>query len=173
MLRRLVVILAAVTVASLGSVPSGQTNVQSRATGPDILPVDGTLYGAYVEPDFHNGLERRTADNFFESLVGRPLAVERWYYTLDETDWPTADDYWSRDQGHILYLSWNGATGDGSEQCDWAGIAAGLWDASINKVAGNIKAFASPMIFSFHHEPTNAPPWHRSCGTGEDRKSVV
>jgi plastocyanin len=168
MVRRLLIVFAVVSIASLTGVPGGQASGRvSRSAGPNILPVDGALYGAYVEPDFHNGLDRRTADAFFEGIVGRPMAIERVYYTWDQV-WPNADDYWSRDQGRTLYLSWNGATGDGSEICDWRGIGNGLYDARIHEQAANAIAFAAPMIFSFNHEPTNAPPWHRSCGTGAD-----
>src|SRR6185503_2080216 len=82
------------------------------------------------------------------------------------------EDYYSRDLGRTLYISWNGGTGDGTQYCNWADIANGVWDTRIHEEAANIIAFASPMIFSFHHEPNTAPPWHRSCGSGADYQAA-
>jgi plastocyanin len=174
MIRRITVLLAALMLASLAAPLAGHAAEGARDTrlaGPDILPEDGALFAAYVKPDEHNGLNRRTAVTNFEALVGRQIAVERVYHEWNDV-WPMADDYWSRDQGHILYLSWNGATNDGTEYCDWSDIANGVWDARIHEQAANIIAFGSPMIFSFHHEPNTAPPWHVSCGTGEEYKAA-
>lgn len=172
MVRKLLVVIAAVSIAALAGVPASQAGGPiHKAAAPDILPANGALYAAYVEPDFHNGADRRTANAFFETVVGRPMAVERVYHTWDVV-WPDAEDYYSRDQGRTLYISWNGGTGDGTQYCNWSDIANGLWDTRIHEEAANIIAFASPMIFSFHHEPNTAPPWHRSCGSGADYQAA-
>jgi plastocyanin len=129
------------------------------------------MWGAFVPPDPHNGPDRRTALTDFETLVGRPVALERVYILWNEA-FPTADDLWSRDQGHTLYMSWNASPDDGSGCRKWKDIANGVYDADIDARANDIKGFGAPMFFSFHHEPTTAPPGHVSCGTPEEYKSA-
>jgi plastocyanin len=135
------------------------------------LPDTGVLWGAYVPPDAHNGPDRRTALTNYETLVGRPLALERVYYLWNEA-WPTADDTWSAQNGHTLYISWNASPDDGSGCRKWNDIANGVYDADIHAQAARIVAFPYPFIFSFHHEPTTAPPNHQSCGTPEEYQAA-
>jgi plastocyanin len=139
--------------------------------GPVQLPDNGILFGGYVPPDPHNGSDRRTALTNFETMIGRPLAIERVYVLWNEA-WPTADDLWSRDQGHTLYMSWNASPDDGSGCRKWADIANGVYDTEIDSRAQDIIGFAAPMFFSFHHEPTTAPPNHISCGTPQDYQAA-
>src|SRR5262249_27405872 len=135
-------------------------------TGPDILPATGALWGAYLAPDEHNGFDHNTAWTNFEALIGRSMDVERVYYNWDDL-WPTAEDAWSRDQGRTLYISWSANSNDGV--CTpWRDIANGLYDADIDTRAAGIVAFGAPIIFAFHHEPTNKPPAGGSCGDGAD-----
>jgi plastocyanin len=143
----------------------------SSYAGPVILPDNGVMWGAFVPPDAHNGPDRRTALTDFETLVGRPLALERVYYLWNEV-WPTADDTWSAEQGHTLYISWNASPDDGSGCRKWADIASGRYDAEIDAQAARVAAFPYPIFFSFHHEPTTAPPNHQSCGTPDDYKAA-
>ena len=131
--------------------------------GPVPLPEAGALLGAYVTSNAHNGTDRRSAWTNFEALVQRPMDIDRKFF-----DWsapfPTVDDEWSRDQGRTLYISWNAEPNDGSGCARWAHIAAGLYDAEIDARAAAIKAFAAPLFFSFHHEPTT-PTNGETCGT--------
>jgi plastocyanin len=139
--------------------------------GPVPLPDNGIMFGAYVPPDPHNGPDRRTALTNYEAMIGRTLAVERVYVLWNEA-WPTADDLWSRDQGHTLYMSWNASPDDGSGCRRWADIAAGVYDADIDARALDIIGFGAPMFFSFHHEPTTAPPNHIACGTPQEYQAA-
>jgi plastocyanin len=140
--------------------------------GPVPLPDEGALFGAFVALDDHHGLVRRDAVPRYEAMIGRKLAIERVYYLWDEM-FPTADDYWSRDKGRTLLLSWNTSESDQSTCAGrWAGIAAGDYDADIDARAEAIKAFAAPMFFTFHHEPTTAPPNHIACGTPDEYKAA-
>jgi hypothetical protein len=104
-----------------------------------------------VAADGHTGPDRRTSQMNFEAMAGRPMITDRRYYLWDQ-QFPTADDYWSRDQGHVLILSWNaGLVGGGYVR--WADIAAGVYDADIDAKAQAIKDFGAPIFFTFHHEP--------------------
>jgi plastocyanin len=132
-----------------------------------VLPETGALFGAFVKIDDHNGNTRREALTNFETLVDRKMAIERVYDNWEEA-WPTADDLWSRDQGRILFYSWNASFADGSGCANWADIAAGLYDAEVDAKAAAVKSFGAPMFFSFHHEPTTAPPGGESCGEPAD-----
>jgi plastocyanin len=131
--------------------------------GPVPLPSTGALFGAFVKPDRHNGTDRRVAWANFEALVGRHLDIDRQYPDWDD-DWPSADDVWSRDQGHTLYFSWKANLSETGECVMWADIAAGLHDAEIDAQAQKIIAFGAPIFFAFHHEPTTHHQG-QTCGT--------
>jgi plastocyanin len=124
------------------------------------------MFGAFVQPDSHNGTDRRTAWTNFEALVDRDMAIDRQYPLWDD-DWPNADDLWSRDQGHTLYFSWK-ANLVGTQDCVmWADIAAGLHDAEVDAQAQKIVAFGAPIFFAFHHEPTTHHQG-KTCGTASE-----
>jgi len=122
----------------------------------------GALLGAFVQPGPSTGPDRRAAVTSLESLIGRPLAMERVYYRWDEA-WPTADDVWTRDAGRIPYISWNTRLANGS-WIPWADIAAGRYDDVLHERATALKVFGSPVVFSFNHEPENDP----AAGSADD-----
>src|SRR6476661_4650530 len=69
--------------------------------GP-VLPTNGQWFGAHVAIDpTWTGATRQEAQLNGEASIGRKFQLDRQYYTWREP-WPTADDYWSRDQGRIL-----------------------------------------------------------------------
>jgi hypothetical protein len=129
--------------------------VVCSAVGPPAPEGAGALFGAFVQPGPTTGPDRRAAVTSFESLIGRPIAMERIYYQWDEA-WPTADDVWTRDASRIPFISWNTRLPDGSS-VRWADIAAGKYDAVLHKRAAALIAFGSPVVFSFNHEPENDP----------------
>jgi plastocyanin len=167
MLRRLTPILGFIMLAGLIA-PSHV--LASKATfsydGPVPLPNSGALFGVHLELDAHNGFDRRTAMTDFEALAGRPMAVDREFYFWNE-DFPNADDEWSRDSGRTLYFSWSAHPDDFSGCRKWVDIAAGAYDADIDAQAAKIKAFAAPVFFAFHHEPTTGNN-NDPCGTAPE-----
>ena len=157
-------VLAAVLLAAPAAASSRLGG--TRYEGPVPLPSTGALWGAYLSLDDHNGLDHNTAWTNFEAMVGRSMDVERVYYNWNDL-WPTAEDAWSRDHGHTLYISWNAADDDGI--CTpFADIAAGLYDADIDVRAEALIAFGAPVIFTFNHEPMNPPPGGTLCGTSPE-----
>jgi plastocyanin len=109
----------------------------------------GILFGASVaiEP---GGL-KWTSQRDFESMVGRTMAIDKEGYAWDDV-WPSAYEYWSRDQGRVFLFEWN-AQNHGGSAISWAAIASGNYDATIDARASAIKAFKAPAYFVFHHEP--------------------
>src|SRR5437667_11087413 len=113
-LLMLVQLFPSVAVAASGT---------GRQSATDILPASGALFGGY--PGHWNGeTHRQTRIQNFEALIGRKIALERIFYAWDDV-FPATDDYWSRDQGHTLILSWGAGERDGSI-VPWADIADGL-----------------------------------------------
>jgi plastocyanin len=145
--RTLAAGLVVVAAAAVPSVP------EPAGAAPPALPTTGALFGAYVQPGAHTGPDRRSALESFESLVGRPMALERVYYFWNQ-QWPTPDDEWTRDAGRIPYISWNALRTDGGVT-RWADIAAGVYDATLRARAADLIAYAGPVVFSFQHEPEN------------------
>src|SRR5438034_7387190 len=97
------VILVALAVAAPGvAVASSQRGYSY--SGPVELPATGALFGVHLKLDSHNGTNRRQAMLDFETLVQRPMAIDREFYLWDDT-WPTADDTWAAQGGRTLYFS--------------------------------------------------------------------
>src|SRR5262245_52570742 len=90
----------------------------------------GALFGAFVQPGPTTGPDRQAAVTSFESLIDRPLAMERVFYRWDKP-WPTADDVWTHDADRIPFISWNTRLAGGS-WIPWADIAAGKDDAVLH-----------------------------------------
>jgi plastocyanin len=149
-------------VLALPSCAQGPT--PSAADGPAALPESGVLFGAHV--GLRNGLDRRASWTSFEQMVGRPMAIDRQFYTWDDA-WPTSDDAWSRDQGRTLFLSWNARRTDGSF-ASWARIADGSEDATLDAHAAGLVEFGAPVIFAFHHEPEG----DSGAGTASDYRNA-
>jgi len=175
--RRLLALLGVIVTVGLISplqVPAQtllSTGRPFHYSAPVPLPDNGALFGAFIRPDDHTGADRREALTNFEALLGRPMATERVYKLWDDP-FPDADDLWSRDTGHTLYMSWNASPRDLTGCKPWADIASGLYDSNIHARALELKSFAAPIIFSFHHEPTTKPESGGTCGTGADYKAA-
>jgi plastocyanin len=120
------------------------------------------MWGALVAIGGEYGANRQVAQTAFEAQVGRMDTFERVYYNWDE-GWPSAWDYWSRDQGRQLMISWNTRRRDGTFP-RWKDIARGQYNADIDRVAAALKDFGAPIYFVFHHEPDNDP----DIGTPEE-----
>jgi hypothetical protein len=87
----------------------------------------------------------------YENLMGRKAAVQRVYHRWSD-EFPGEPEEWARDRGTTLIMSWQSSNG-GIAEAKWRDIAAGRYDAVIDARAADIKAFGSPMFFTFHHEP--------------------
>lgn len=83
------------------------------------------------------------------------MALVRRFYRWD-TVFPDADDYWARDGGRTLVISWSSRRLDGSV-VQWTGIANGAYDKAIDRRAAALKAFRAPVFFVFSHEPESFP----------------
>jgi plastocyanin len=160
------IIVGAASQAPAYPAGSGKGGGRSSPTSL-LLPSNGSLFGVHLKLDDHNGFNRRQAMLDFEALTGRPMAIDREFYNWDDT-WPTTDDEWSRDGGRILYFSWDPINESNGQCVGWANIANGAFDAEIDAQAAKIIDFGAPVIFSFAHEPTTAPPGGGSCGEPAD-----
>src|SRR5438093_1116606 len=97
---------------------------RASADGPPVPPRSGAMWGALVAIGDKYGATRQLAQTAFEDQVGRQDMFERVYYQWDE-GWPSVWDYWSRDQGHQLMISWGARRRDGTF-ARWRDIARGV-----------------------------------------------
>lgn len=148
------------TLPAQAAARSGQP--QLAESGPP-LPQTGALLGALAAVGDHHGSNHQEALLDFEADAGREMAIDHDYFNWDEV-FPSTWNEQSRDQGRTLLLSWSAGEKGGS--CvGWANIANGSEDATIDARAADIKAFAAPLFFVFHHEPENDTS---ICGTSVD-----
>jgi plastocyanin len=167
----LVVVLATLIlspVAASGNPVHVGTLASSVRVRPPGLPQTGVQFGAYIQSDCTwTGCDRVTAQTNVETQqADRQLQIDHQFYLWDEA-WPTQEDTDSAAAGRILILTWDPLFVDGSN-LQWADIAAGVYDATIDAQATAIRAFPYPVWFNFHHEPTNNPPGGGTFGTPTD-----
>jgi hypothetical protein len=142
--RLVLSLVVALVVLSVGSAPAlAQPSVQQD---PPIL------FGADVGQ--RGGQSAAQAVAALEDQLGRTLDVRRWYSRWDDPQPASAvrDDV---AHGRETLLSILPRKGDGSI-VPWAGIAAGLQDATIIKQADGLRDLGTPVILIFHHEPEYA-----------------
>ena len=123
----------------------------ARRSSPGSLPETGALFGVYVSPA--PGQDPIAAITAFDAKLGRSQTLEREYQVWDQS-WPTPTDAWSRDQGAVPFISWRAQLTSGAV-VPWAAIASGAQDGTIDARAADLKAFGSPVILAFNHEPEN------------------
>ena len=105
--------------------------------------------GAYVNP---SGSGQTPASfSAFESMVGRPLAMDRVYINWD-TPLPTSQLSWDVGNGVVPVLSIKART-DSGDLIPWSQIAAGQDDPAIIKQARALASVNSPIVLAFNHEP--------------------
>lgn len=123
----------------------------ARAADPTQPTV---LFGAYAG----RGTDRQAAVLDLEARLGRSLAGVRVYDLWDQA-FPSTYDMWLRDTGHVAFLSVRAKRSNGQD-ISWRSIAnaqpgSALY-ADIVRWATDLKAYAAPLYFTFHHEPEAA-----------------
>ena len=105
--------------------------------------------GAFVNP---SGSGQSPASfSSFESMIRRPLAMDRIYANWD-TALPTTQISWDIGNGIVPVLSIKARTNSGTI-IPWSQIAAGLDDRAITAQAKALAAVKSPVVLAFNHEP--------------------
>jgi hypothetical protein len=143
--------IAATVGAGSASASSRPHGARPLATSGPQLPTSGAWFGSSAGQiqDLQDTQEEALAG--FEDLVGRKMAVKRQYNLWNDV-FPDDFDRWVRDRGTTLMLSWQTEL-HGEVDATWNDIAAGRQDAVIDARAADIKAFGSPLFFTFDHEP--------------------
>ena len=105
--------------------------------------------GAFVNP---SGAGQTPASvSSFESMIRRPLAMDRVYANWDTT-LPTTQMSWNIGSGIVPVLSIKARTNSGTI-IPWSQIAASLDDSAITTQAKALAALKSPVVLAFNHEP--------------------
>ncbi len=107
----------------------------------------------------------------FETLIGRPVDFTRHYQNWSD---PLVDRdvQASLDAGKMPLIAWHPffSKNSGTPAIRWTDIAAGKYDADIDRVITELQALGSqPVLFVFHHEPeddVDSIAAQGACGTG-------
>ncbi len=107
----------------------------------------------------------------FESLIGRPVDVTRHYQNWSDPI-VNSDVQASIAAGKTPLIAWHPfyPRSSSTPAIRWTDIAAGTYDADIDRVIAELKAVgSSPVLFEFHHEPeddVDSIAAQGACGTG-------
>ena len=147
-----IVVLASVgasaSVAKANDAPApipGLTNL--------LVPAkSGALVGIVAGP--RNGRTRQQEILYDEAEIQRRFDIDHLYYFWDQP-FPNAYDTWTASFGRIPFISWVPQRLDRT-WIPWNQVARGWHDGAIRAKAKAIRAFRSPVMLTFHHEPDTA-----------------
>lgn len=132
---------------------SAAASVQLINDRSPSFPITGAWFGSTVNGAHYGIDDHEEALLYHEGVIERKLAFQRMYYAWDE-EFPTDYEYWLKDNGQYVLLSW-GARKLDDTYVKWRDIAAGVYDSVIDDRASGLKALGSPVFFIFNHEPEN------------------
>ena len=152
----LIVLAAAVAaVAALGAERGAASPTSNfapsapAALSDKLVPARGALFGVAAQPRYVRSWEAELL--LLEAEIGRLYDLDRRYYRWDD-EFPGAYERWTVTMRRIPLLSWKALTRDGAT-VTWRRIASGAYDDRIRARARAFKAFGSPVMLIFDHEP--------------------
>jgi beta-mannanase len=118
-----------------------------------LVPSCGAWWGAYVSADNYGG-DNAKALAAFEGASGRQIDIVHRYHTWNES-FPDSAEKSAAAGGRMLYLSWESQTDgqSGQQGVSWRDVAAGKYDAVIDRVAARLKELQTKVFLDFDQEP--------------------
>ncbi|GAA4288137.1 hypothetical protein [Georgenia daeguensis] len=135
--------------------PAGTAAPDAPEPRSTLVPDEGRLFGAYVDPDGSptspSDGNSQDALEQFENEVGRKLDLHRLFLRWDD-DIAQPTVLADIDRGRTPIVSVRPERRDGS-RIPWADVASGAVDADIAVQARAVRSLGAPVFLSFHHEP--------------------
>jgi endoglucanase len=131
-------------VSAAPAVPAGAKRQPGRMPGK-LVPRFGALIGAFVNPTGAKTLSRQDQANLvleFESMIGRKLDIEMWYYRWGSDFWRRVPR-WDLANGRIPEVKY----GAGGDAPSLDSIIRGSHDAEIRQLADGAKSLRRQFLF--------------------------
>ncbi|MGC4853036.1 glycosyl hydrolase [Micromonospora sp. DT4] len=153
--------------------PTGSPTLPSGKCGQvsdTLVPSCGAWWGMYSPANAGNGWDHGKAITDVEAQVGRKFDIVHRYHDFSNAGsngaFPDAYEQEQMRQGRLMFFAWESRDFSADTTLKWSDIYSGRQDATIDAVAGRIRAAKVPVFMGFDHEPEDEP------GKGSDADFV-
>ncbi|MGA4731333.1 glycoside hydrolase [Micromonospora taraxaci] len=145
------------TPSASGAVPSGKCGHVSDK----LVPSCGAWWGMYSPAGSADGWDHGKAVTDVEAQVGRKFDIVHRYHDFSNVGsngaFPDAYETQQMREGRLMFFAWESRNFSAGTTLKWSDVYGGRQDATIDAVAGRIRAAAVPVFLGFDHEPEDEP----------------
>ncbi|NJP33835.1 glycoside hydrolase [Micromonospora thermarum] len=135
--------------------PAGCGQVSSK-----LVPSCGAWWGMY-SPTNPATWDHGRAVTDIESQVGRRFDIVHRYHDFSNDGsngaFPDAYEQQQMREGRLMFFAWESRIFSSGTVLTWKDVYSGRHDATIDAVAGRIRATGVPVFMGFDHEPEDEP----------------
>ncbi|MEU7804097.1 glycoside hydrolase [Micromonospora arborensis] len=147
--------------------PSPTTGPPSATAGgcgsvsDKLVPSCGAWWGMYSPAGAAGGWDHGKAVTDVETQVGRRFDIVHRYHDFSNAGsngaFPDAYELRQSREGRLLFSAWESRDFSAGTTLTWADVYSGRHDATIDAVAGRVRAVGVPVFLGFDHEPEDEP----------------
>ncbi|KAB1948996.1 glycoside hydrolase [Micromonospora sp. ALFpr18c] len=144
--------------------PTGTSTIPPGKCGSvsdKLVPSCGAWWGMYSPAGAGGGWDYGTAITDVEAQVGRKFDIVHRYHDFSNAGnngaFPDAYESQQMREGRLMFFAWESRNFSAGTTLTWADVYSGRQDATIDAVAGRIRAAGVPVFMGFDHEPEDEP----------------
>jgi hypothetical protein len=126
-----------------------------------LVPSCGAWWGMYSPTSDAEGWDHGRAVADIERQVGRKFDLVHRYHDFSNSGsngaFPDEFEQQQMREGRLMFFAWESRVFSSGTVLRWADVYGGDHDATIDAVAGRIKAAGVPVFMGFDHEPEDEP----------------
>ncbi|MDG4798524.1 glycoside hydrolase [Micromonospora sp. WMMD1082] len=136
--------------------PAGCGKVSAK-----LVPSCGAWWGMYTPSSAATGWDHGKVFADVEKQVGRTFDIVHRYHDFSNAGsngaFPDAYQQQQMREGRLLFFAWESRIFSSGTVLSWKDVYSGGHDATIDAVAGRIRAIGQPVFMGFDHEPEDEP----------------
>ncbi|KOX06622.1 glycosyl hydrolase [Micromonospora profundi] len=145
------------TATASAELPSGKCG----SVSDKLVPSCGAWWGMYSPAGASGGWDHGKAITDVEAQVGRKFDIVHRYHDFSNAGsngaFPDAYEQQQMREGRLMFFAWESRNFSAGSTLKWADVYSGRQDATIDAVAGRIRAAKVPVFMGFDHEPEDEP----------------
>ncbi|MFF5214252.1 glycosyl hydrolase [Micromonospora sp. NPDC000442] len=126
-----------------------------------LVPGCGAWWGMYSPTSAAAGWNHGKAITDVEKQVGRKFDIVHRYHDFSNTGsngaFPDEFQQQQMRDGRLMFFAWESRVFSSGTVLTWKDVYSGRYDATIDAVAGRIRAIGQPVFIGFDHEPEDEP----------------
>lgn len=155
-----VVVLLGADAPSSRSVPASVGAHRCGEVSAKLVPSCGAWWGMYSRTDPATWDHGRAITDV-EEQVGRRFDIVHRYHDFSDAGsngaFPDAYQQRQMREGRLMFFAWESRVFSSGTVLTWRDVYSGRYDATIDAVAGRIRATGVPVFLGFDHEPEDEP----------------